>query len=114
MLTHGNLMFATRNALRTMAMMGPARPHARHHGHAAREHVGPSGAAPVDRRGSSVIVLDRFDPSRILDVIEAHRVNMISGRRRCTASSGTRARRAATCRRSSRSAAAATTSTSSS
>jgi acyl-CoA synthetase (AMP-forming)/AMP-acid ligase II len=30
-------------------------------------------------RGSSMIVLDRFDPVRVLDVIEAHRVNVISG-----------------------------------
>ena len=79
MLTHGNLMFATRNALRTMAMMGPpgrmlgimVMPLANTSGH--------QGLLLSIARGSSVIVLDRFDPARILDVIEAHRVNMISG-----------------------------------
>jgi acyl-CoA synthetase (AMP-forming)/AMP-acid ligase II len=79
MLTHGNLMFATRNALRTMAMMGPpgrmlgimVMPLANTSGH--------QGLLLSIARGSSVIVLDRFDPGRILDVIEAHQVNMISG-----------------------------------
>ena len=79
MLTHGNLMFATRNALRTMAMMGPpgrmlgimVMPLANTSGH--------QGLLLSIARGSSVIVLDRFDPTRILDVIEAHRVSMISG-----------------------------------
>ena len=79
MLTHGNLMFATRNALRTMAMMGPpgrmlgvmVMPLANTSGH--------QGLLLSIARGSSMIVLDRFDPGRILDVIEAHQVNMISG-----------------------------------
>ena len=79
MLTHGNLMFATRNALRTMAMMGPpgrmlgvmVMPLANTSGH--------QGLLLAIARGSSMIVLDRFDPGRILDVIEAHQVNLISG-----------------------------------
>ncbi len=79
MLTHGNLMFATRNALRTMAMMGPpgrmlgimVMPLANTSGH--------QGLLLSIARGASIIVLDRFDPSRILDLIEAHRVNIISG-----------------------------------
>src|SRR5262249_16481099 len=30
-------------------------------------------------RGSSMIVLDRFDPGRILELVEAHGVNLVSG-----------------------------------
>jgi long-chain acyl-CoA synthetase len=79
MLTHGNLMFATRNALRTMAMMGPpgrmlgvmVMPLANTSGH--------QGLLLSIARGASMIVLDRFEPARILDLIEAHRVNIISG-----------------------------------
>lgn len=79
MLTHGNLMFATRNALRTSAMMGPpgrmlgvmVMPLANTSGH--------QGLLLSIARGSSMIVLDRFDPGRILDLIEAHRVNIVSG-----------------------------------
>ena len=79
MLSHGNLMFATRNALNTMAMMGPpgrmlglmVMPLANTSGH--------QGLLLSIARGSSLIVLDRFDAGRVLDVIEAHRVNMISG-----------------------------------
>jgi acyl-CoA synthetase (AMP-forming)/AMP-acid ligase II len=79
MLTHGNLMFATRNALRTMAMMGPpgrmlgilVMPLANTSGH--------QGLLLSIARGSSMIVLDRFDPGRILELIEAHRVNIIAG-----------------------------------
>ena len=79
MLSHGNLMFATRNALNTMAMMGPpgrmlglmVMPLANTSGH--------QGLLLSIARGSSMIVLDRFDPARVLDVIEAHQVNMISG-----------------------------------
>jgi long-chain acyl-CoA synthetase len=79
MLTHGNLMFATRNALRTMAMMGPpmrmlgvmVMPLANTSGH--------QGLLLSIARASSMIVLDRFDPGRVLDLIEAHGVNMISG-----------------------------------
>src|SRR6185436_18055151 len=79
MLTHGNLMFATRNALHTTAMMGPpgrllgvmVMPLANTSGH--------QGLLLAIARGSSMIVLDRFDPGRILDVIETHQVNLISG-----------------------------------
>jgi long-chain acyl-CoA synthetase len=79
MLTHGNLMFATRNALRMSAMMGPpgrmlglmVMPLANTSGH--------QGLLLSIARGSSMIVLDRFDPTRILDLIEAHGVNIISG-----------------------------------
>jgi long-chain acyl-CoA synthetase len=79
MLTHGNLMFATRNALRMSAMMGPparmlglmVMPLANTSGH--------QGLLLSIARGSSMIVLDRFDPSRMLDLIEAHGVNLISG-----------------------------------
>jgi long-chain acyl-CoA synthetase len=79
MLTHGNLMFATRNALRTMAMMGPpmrmlgvmVMPLANTSGH--------QGLLLSIARASSMIVLDRFDPGRILDLIETHGVNMMSG-----------------------------------
>ena len=79
MLTHGNLMFATRNALRTMAMMGPpgrmlgimVMPLANTSGH--------QGLLLSIARGASIIVLDRFEPERILALIEAHRVNIISG-----------------------------------
>jgi acyl-CoA synthetase (AMP-forming)/AMP-acid ligase II len=79
MLTHGNVMFATRNALRTSAMMGPpprmlglmVMPLANTSGH--------QGLLLSIARGSSIVVLDRFDPGRVLDLIEAHRVNIVSG-----------------------------------
>jgi acyl-CoA synthetase (AMP-forming)/AMP-acid ligase II len=79
MLTHGNLMFATRNALRLMAMMGPpgrmlgimVMPLANTSGH--------QGLLLSIARGSSMIVLDRFEPERILALVEAHRVNLVSG-----------------------------------
>jgi acyl-CoA synthetase (AMP-forming)/AMP-acid ligase II len=79
MLTHGNLMFATRNALRLSAMMGPpprmlgilVMPLANTSGH--------QGLLLSIARGSSMMVLDRFDPGRILELIEAHRVNIIAG-----------------------------------
>jgi acyl-CoA synthetase (AMP-forming)/AMP-acid ligase II len=79
MLTHGNVMFATRNALRTSAMMGPpprmlglmVMPLANTSGH--------QGLLLSIARGSSIVILDRFDPGRVLDLIEAHRVNIVSG-----------------------------------
>ena len=79
MLTHGNLMFATRNALRMMGMMGaPGRmlglmvmPLANTSGH--------QGLLLSIARASSMIVLDRFEPPRVLDLIEQHRVNVFSG-----------------------------------
>src|SRR4029453_18098380 len=79
MLTHGNLMFATRNALRMSAMMGPpgrmlgimVMPLANTWGH--------QGLLLSIGRGSSMIVLDRFEPGRILDLIETHGVNILAG-----------------------------------
>jgi acyl-CoA synthetase (AMP-forming)/AMP-acid ligase II len=78
-LTHGNLMFATRNALRFTGMMGPpgrmlglmVMPLANTSGH--------QGLLLSIARASSMIVLDRFDPGRVLDLIEAHGVNVFSG-----------------------------------
>ena len=79
MLTHGNLMFATRNTLRMTAMMGPpgrmlglmVMPLANTSGH--------QGLLLSIARGTSIIVLDRFDPGSVLDLIEAHGVNLLSG-----------------------------------
>ena len=79
MLTHGNLMFATRNAVRMTALMGPpgrmlglmVMPLANTSGH--------QGLLVSIARATSTIVLDRFDPRAILDLVEAHRVNLLSG-----------------------------------
>jgi long-chain acyl-CoA synthetase len=79
MLTHGNLMFATRNTLRMTAAMGPAgrmlglmvMPLANTSGH--------QGLLLSIARGTSIVVLDRFDPGAVLDLIEAHGVNLLSG-----------------------------------
>jgi long-chain acyl-CoA synthetase len=79
MLTHGNLMFATRNALRMTGMFGPpgrmlglmVMPLANTSGH--------QGLLLSISRATSVIVLDRFDPKRVLDLIERHGVNLFSG-----------------------------------
>jgi acyl-CoA synthetase (AMP-forming)/AMP-acid ligase II len=78
MLTHGNLMFATRNTLRTFAMGPPGRmlglmvmPLANTSGH--------QGLLLSIARATSVIVLDRFDPDAVLDLVERHGVNILSG-----------------------------------
>ncbi len=79
MLTHGNLMFATRNTLRMTAMMGPpgrmlglmVMPLANTSGH--------QGLLLSIARGTSIIVLDRFDPGAVLGLIESHGVNLLSG-----------------------------------
>lgn len=79
MLTHGNLMFATRATLRMSAMMGPparmlglmVMPLANTSGH--------QGLLLSIARATSMIVLDRFDPGAVLDLIERHRVNLLSG-----------------------------------
>ncbi len=79
MLTHGNLMFATRATLRTMASMGPpgrmlglmVMPLANTSGH--------QGLLLSIARGTSVMVLDRFDATLVLDLIESGRVNLLSG-----------------------------------
>src|SRR5438067_7327085 len=78
MLTHGNLMFATRGSLRQTAWMGPpppllalmVMPLANTSGHQALLFSIVRGA---------VIVLDRFDARAMLDIVEGHRVNMLSG-----------------------------------
>jgi acyl-CoA synthetase (AMP-forming)/AMP-acid ligase II len=79
MLTHGNVMFATRATLRMTAAMGPpfrmlglmVMPLANTSGH--------QGLLLSIARGTSTAVLDRFDPHAVLDLIEAHRVNLLSG-----------------------------------
>ena len=79
MLTHGNLMFATRNTVRMTAMMGPPErmlglmvmPLANTSGH--------QGLLLSIARGTSIIVLDRFDPGAVLELIETHGVNILSG-----------------------------------
>jgi acyl-CoA synthetase (AMP-forming)/AMP-acid ligase II len=79
MLSHGNVMFATRSTLRISAAMGPpmrmlgvmVMPLANTSGH--------QGLLLSIARGTGVMVLDRFDPAAVLDVIEAHRVNLLSG-----------------------------------
>jgi acyl-CoA synthetase (AMP-forming)/AMP-acid ligase II len=78
-LTHGNVMFSTRATLRMTAMMGPparmlglmVMPLANTSGH--------QGLLLSIARGTSTIVLDRFEPGAVLDLIEAHRVNLLSG-----------------------------------
>ena len=79
MLTHGNLMFATRSTLRMTGLMGPpgrmlglmVMPLANTSGH--------QGLLLSITRGTSVIVLDRFDPHAVLDLVEGHGVNVLSG-----------------------------------
>jgi len=79
MLTHGNLMFATRATLRMSVMMGPSgrmlglmvMPLANTSGH--------QGLLLSIARATSLIVLDRFDPGAVLDLVERHRVNLLTG-----------------------------------
>ena len=78
-LTHGNVMFAARATLRMSAMMGPpsrmlglmVMPLANTSGH--------QGLLLSIARGTTTIVLDRFEPGAVLDLVEAHRVNLLSG-----------------------------------
>jgi len=79
MLTHGNLMFATRASLRATAAFGPpgrmlgllVMPLANTSGH--------QGLLLSIARATSTIVLDRFDPEGVLALVERHRVNLLSG-----------------------------------
>lgn len=79
MLTHRNLMFATRSTLRMSAPMGPpirflglmVMPLANTSGH--------QGLLLSIARATSLIVLDRFDAHAVLDLIETHGVNLVSG-----------------------------------
>lgn len=79
MLTHGNLMFATRATLRMSSMLAPparmlglmVMPLANTSGH--------QGLLLSIARATSMIVLDRFDPDAVLDLVERHRVNLLTG-----------------------------------
>ena len=79
MLTHGNLMFATRAGLRQTAWMGPPPPLL---GLMVMPLANTSGHQALlfsIVRGTTVIVLDRFDARTMLDIVEGHRVNILSG-----------------------------------
>jgi acyl-CoA synthetase (AMP-forming)/AMP-acid ligase II len=79
MLTHGNLLFATRNGLRMSAMMGPPPPML---GLMVMPLANTSGHQALlfsIVRGTSMIILDRFDAATMLDLVEQHRVTMLSG-----------------------------------
>ena len=79
MLTHGNLMFATRATLRMSSLLGPparmlglmVMPLANTSGH--------QGLLLSIARATSMIVLDRFDPGAVLDLVERHGVNLLTG-----------------------------------
>jgi len=79
MLTHGNLMFATRATLRTMAAMGPPGPMLGLMVMPLANTSGHQGLLLSIARATSVIVLDRFEPNTVLDLIERHRVSLLSG-----------------------------------
>ena len=79
MLTHGNLMFATRAGLRQTAWMGPPPPLL---GLMVMPLANTSGHQALlfsIVRGTTVIVLDRFDARTMLDIVERHHVNVLSG-----------------------------------
>ena len=79
MLTHGNLMFATRAGLRQTAWMGPPPPLL---GLMVMPLANTSGHQALlfsIVRGTTVIILDRFDARTMLDIVEGHRVNILSG-----------------------------------
>src|SRR5437762_11905043 len=79
MLTHGNLMFATRAGLRQTVWMGPPPPLL---GLMVMPLANTSGHQALlfsIVRGTTVIVLDRFDARTMLDIVEGHRVNILSG-----------------------------------
>src|SRR5437016_12496535 len=79
MLTHGNLMFATRAGLRQTAWMGPPPPLL---GLMVLPLANTSGHQALlfsIVRGTTVIVLDRFDARTMPDIVEHHRVNILPG-----------------------------------
>src|SRR5437879_4198082 len=79
MLTHGNLMFATRGGLRQTAWMGPPPPLLALMVMPLANTSGHQALLFSIVRGTTVIVLDRFDARVMLDIVERHRVNMLSG-----------------------------------
>jgi len=79
MLTHGNLMFATRGSLRQTAWMGPPPPLLALMVMPLANTSGHQALLFSIVRGTTVIVLDRFDARAMLDIVEGHRVNMLSG-----------------------------------
>src|SRR5206468_3391285 len=79
MLTHGNLMFATRGGLRQTAWMGPPPPLLALMVMPLANTSGHQALLFSIVRGTTVIVLDRFDARAMLDIVEGHRVNMLSG-----------------------------------
>src|SRR2546426_700173 len=79
MLTHGNLMFATRAGLRQTAWMGPPPPILALMVMPLANTSGHQALLFSIVRGTTVIVLDRFDARTMLDIVERHRVNLLSG-----------------------------------